>query len=275
MSNISMRYQHALLLLIQISATVVIALQGNPALEYDLGVHYRKDLLGMLTDTAGTDQRAASAMSHSSSTSSTIYPGLKALGGLLTDSVFSVTSSSSVREAADPVTPMSLGSLGITSFASSPKPSTEQIVPTSTTTRSTSYPTIQTALPASTTEDPDAENKTWQIIGISFIAILLIAIAVTSSMFFDRWWKVAQQILCCKGRPDGVEQLVPDWEKQTWEGQNRAELEEYHYNQRAPPVRSDAESRHTKKEFRGSRHPNPATSNTQRYRSFSHPRASL
>lgn len=92
-----MRYQHALLLLIQISATGVIALQGTQALEYDVGVHYRKDLLDMLTDIAGTDQRATSAMSHSSSISSTIYPGLKYLGGLLTDSVFLVTSLVSER----------------------------------------------------------------------------------------------------------------------------------------------------------------------------------
>ncbi|OAX40080.1 hypothetical protein K503DRAFT_864929 [Rhizopogon vinicolor AM-OR11-026] len=235
----SMRCQHAFLLLIQISATVAIALPGIPALEYAVGVHYRKDLLGMLASNVGTDSRATSATSPSSSTPSTMYPGLGDLNRLLTDSVISVTSS---LQEANQVTPTNLG---ITSFPSSPKSSTEHLVPTFTITRSTNYSTTQSAPSASTTEDPDTENKTWKIIGIAFIAILIIAIAVTSNMFFDRWRKVAQQIFCCKGRPDDKEQLIPDWEKQTWEV--KLGPEECDYNQRAiMSVRSDTGG-HTQK----------------------------
>ncbi|OJA19134.1 hypothetical protein AZE42_02140 [Rhizopogon vesiculosus] len=234
-----MRCQHALLLLIQISATVAIALPGIPALEYAVGGHYRKDIPGMLVGTVGTDSRPTSAISPSSSTLSTVYPRLVDLGSkLLMDSVISVTSS--VGEA-NQVTPTKLGT---TSFASSSKSSTEHLVPTSTT-RSMSYSTTQSAPSASTTEDPDTENKTRKIIGIAFIAILIIAIAVTSNMFFDCWWKVAQQIFCCKGRPGDKEHFITDWEKQTWEV--KLGPEECDYNQRAVmSVRSDTGG-HTKK----------------------------
>ncbi|KAG1813365.1 uncharacterized protein BJ212DRAFT_428830 [Suillus subaureus] len=201
-----MRYHHALLL----PGAIAIALPEIPTADYGLSVHFARDLLGMLAGTAGsgTDSPATSDTFPLSSPSSPIHPGLKDLGGLFTDPV--LPTPSSVGKV-DPATPTSLG---VTSSTGSLKPSPEQITPTSTT-KSASYPNTSSA---AMTENASADKKTWKIIGIIFIAILIIAIAISSSMFFDRWWKVAREFLCCKGRRNsGIEQFVPDWEKQTWE----------------------------------------------------------
>ncbi|KAG2155512.1 hypothetical protein DEU56DRAFT_312111 [Suillus clintonianus] len=232
-----MRYQHALLLLIQISIAIAIALPEIPAADYGLSVHSGRDLLGMLAGTAGTDSPATSDTFPLSSPSPPIHPGLKDLGGLLTDPV--LPTASSVGKV-DPATPTSLG---VTSSAGSLKPSPEQIAPASAT-RSASYPAASSA---AMTEDVSADNKTWKIIGIVFITILIIAIAITSSMFFDRWWKVAQEILCCKGRRDsGIEQFVPDWEKQTWEVKLGPEERDYRQRASFMSVRSDTRADHVR-----------------------------
>ncbi|KAG2350733.1 hypothetical protein BDR05DRAFT_954840 [Suillus weaverae] len=190
----------------------------------------------MLAGTAGsgTDSPATSDTFHLSSPSSPIYPGLKDLGGLFTDPVLPTVGK------VDPATPTSLG---VTSSAGYLKPSPEQITPTSTT-RSASYPNASSA---AMTENASADNKTWKIIGIVFIAILIIAIAITSSMFFDRWWKVAQEILCCKGqRESGIEQFVPDWEKPTWEVKLGPEERDYRQRASFMSVRSDTGVNHVK-----------------------------
>lgn len=234
-----MRYQHALLLLIKISGAIAIALPEISTADYGLSVHSGRDLLGMLAGTAGsgTDSPATSDMFPLSSPSSPIHPGLKDLGGLFTDSV--LPTASSVGKV-DPATPTSLG---VTSSAGSLKPSPEQITPTSTT-RSASYPNASSA---AMTEHASADNKTWKIIGIVFIAILIIAIAITSSMFFDRWWKVAQEILCCKGQRDsGIEEFVPDWEKQTWEVKLGPEERDYRQRVSFMSFRSDTGADHVK-----------------------------
>ncbi|KAG1765091.1 hypothetical protein EDD22DRAFT_416065 [Suillus occidentalis] len=234
-----MRYQHALLLLIQISGAIAIALPEISTADYGLGLHSGRDLLGMLAGTAGsgTDSPATSDMFPLSSPSSPIHPGLKDLGGLFTDSV--LPTASSVGKV-DPATPTSLG---VTSSAGPLKPSPEQIIPTSTT-RSASYPNASSA---AVTEHASADNKTWKIIGIVFIAILIIAIAITFSMFFDRWWKVAQEILCCKGQRDsGIEEFVPDWEKQTWEVKLGPEERDYRQRVSFMSFRSDTGADHVK-----------------------------
>ncbi|KAG0700664.1 hypothetical protein DFH29DRAFT_1000908 [Suillus ampliporus] len=190
----------------------------------------------MLAGTAGTDSPATSDTFPLSSPTTPIHPGLKDLGGLLTDPV--LPTASSVGKV-DPATPTILG---ITSSANSLNPSPEKIAPTPTA-RSASYPTAPSS---ATTEDTSADNRTWKIIGIAFIAILIIAIAITSSMFFDRWWKIAQEILCCRSRIDGVEQFVPDWEKQTWEVKIGAEECDYKQRSSFVSVRSDTGADHVK-----------------------------
>ncbi|KAG2368827.1 hypothetical protein BDR07DRAFT_1390223 [Suillus spraguei] len=206
-----MRYLHAL---IQISGAIAIVL---PIVDYGLSMHSARDLLGMLAGTAGSDTDSP-ATSDTLPLSSPIHPGLKDLGNLFTDSV--LPTAFSVGKI-DPATPTSLG---LTSSPGSLKPSPEQISPTSTT-RSASYPNTSSA---AMTENASADNKTWKIVGIVFIAILIIAIVITSSMFFDRWCKVALEIICCKGRRDsGIEQFVPDWEKQTWEVKLGSEKRDY------------------------------------------------
>ncbi|KAG2156571.1 uncharacterized protein EDB93DRAFT_1127353 [Suillus bovinus] len=228
-----MRYQHALLLLFQISGVIAIAL---PTADNGLSVHSGRDLLGILPNTAGsdTDSPTTSDTFHLSSPSSPIHPALKDLGSLFTDPVLPTASSVGKVDTATPT------SLGVTSPAGSLKPSPEQISSTSTT-RLASDPNPSSA---AMSENPSADNKTWKIIGIVFIAILIIAIAITSSMFFDRWCKIAQEILCCKGRRDsGIEQFVPDWEKQTWEV--KLGSKERDYRQRAS-FRSDTGAHHVK-----------------------------
>lgn len=234
-----MRYKHPLLLLIQISGGIAIALPEIATAHYGSSVHSGRDLLGMLAGTAGsgTDSPATSDTFHLSSPSSPIHPALKDLGGLFTDPVLPTASS---LGKVDLVTPTSLG---VTSSAGSLNPSPEQITSTSTT-RPASYPNPSSA---AMSENASADNKTWKIIGIVFIAILIIAIAITSSMFFDRWWKIAQEILCCKGRRDsGIEQFVPDWEKQTWEVNLGSEDRDYRQRASFMSFRSDTGPHHVK-----------------------------
>ncbi|KAF8140533.1 hypothetical protein EV363DRAFT_354530 [Boletus edulis] len=60
-------------------------------------------------------------------------------------------------------------------------------------------------------------SKTWQIIGMTIIAVLFIATSITCAMFFDHFRRFLKDVLCCTSRPLASEEFIPDCEKQSWD----------------------------------------------------------
>lgn len=63
----------------------------------------------------------------------------------------------------------------------------------------------------------------WKVIGVAVIAVSVIGAGILGVVFFDHWWRFLRDLAACggsrsRGGPGG-EELVPDWEKQSWEYQ--------------------------------------------------------
>ncbi|KAI0307950.1 hypothetical protein B0F90DRAFT_95692 [Multifurca ochricompacta] len=82
------------------------------------------------------------------------------------------------------------------------------------TTSSTSYPSS-----SSPVEPPQGHAADWRVIGISVIVISVIGTTILAIMFFDQWWGFLCDV--CGRRKErrkgGREELVPDWERGSWE----------------------------------------------------------
>ncbi|KIJ66221.1 hypothetical protein HYDPIDRAFT_26590 [Hydnomerulius pinastri MD-312] len=183
------------------SAILAVALPGIPTAVYGAGAIYDRDVLDLLGggDTSGQSTPPSSA-GYSPSTHAT-YPGLKGFGGML------------VTQSTESTAPGSAAEGSHTSVATSSVEATNLAADKVTATPGpTALPVITAAAQAS-----DHASKTWQIIGIAIIAVLFIAASITCAMFFDRLWRFAQEVICCKARSVGSEDFVPDWEKQSWE----------------------------------------------------------
>ncbi|KAH7930922.1 hypothetical protein BV22DRAFT_1190699 [Leucogyrophana mollusca] len=169
------------------------------------GAHNR-DLIGLLGGSRASGPPGTGyASGANSSPLTTDFPGIKGLGGLSTSSVGGASTStnkgteSSLLSAANP---------SIATSVAFPKP-----------TPTASLTSIDTSFAVVPTSGSlfYRENKTWKIVGVAIIATMVVAVVVSSVMFFDRLWRFAQEAFCCKGRPDGVEDFVQDWEKGIWE----------------------------------------------------------
>lgn len=64
---------------------------------------------------------------------------------------------------------------------------------------------------------PPGEAAEWRVIGLVVICIGFVATAILSVVFFDSWWGFLRDLTCGKRRREGVEDMVPDWEKRSWE----------------------------------------------------------
>ncbi|KAF5352448.1 hypothetical protein D9756_005907 [Leucocoprinus leucothites] len=67
-----------------------------------------------------------------------------------------------------------------------------------------------------------AEEATqWKVIGIGIITVGLIATVILSIIFFDSWWHFVCDLFCGRwrkrGKNQGQENMVPDWETRDWE----------------------------------------------------------
>ncbi|KAI0964196.1 hypothetical protein AcW1_001071 [Taiwanofungus camphoratus] len=58
---------------------------------------------------------------------------------------------------------------------------------------------------------------TWKIVGIAVIAFSTVALMIMATVFFDHWWRFVRDLVGRKRAKDGVEELIPDWEKASWE----------------------------------------------------------
>ena len=66
---------------------------------------------------------------------------------------------------------------------------------------------------------PPAEGREWKVIGLVIICITFVGTLILSVVFFDSWWNFLRAMLCGRKKREGSEDLVPDWEKRSWEFQ--------------------------------------------------------
>lgn len=102
-----------------------------------------------------------------------------------------------------------------TSAADSQKQETTIASATSTTSASTVSPSSSSA--PSTSSTADAGYKTWKVVGVAVIAVFAIALVTVTVVFFDRWRDFLCDVIMGRKRSHGNEDLVPDWEKGSWE----------------------------------------------------------
>lgn len=82
---------------------------------------------------------------------------------------------------------------------------------------------------------PAGPGPDWRVIGVAVIAVSVIGSAILAVVFFDQWWRFVHDV--CGGRrrkrKEGVEELVPDWEKGSWEYRPEKEDGENPFDERA------------------------------------------
>lgn len=64
---------------------------------------------------------------------------------------------------------------------------------------------------------PPAEATEWKVIGIAIISITFVATVILAVVFFDSWWGFLRDLIFGRRHNGGSENLVPDWEKRSWE----------------------------------------------------------
>jgi len=97
---------------------------------------------------------------------------------------------------------------------------TAQITITSSSTgtsTSTVSPTVSVGFTKEAPKTPPDEATEWKVIGVAVIAIGFVATAILAIAFFDSWWGFLRATVMGKRKGGGVEDMVPDWEKRTWE----------------------------------------------------------
>ncbi|KAI0072228.1 hypothetical protein K474DRAFT_1775618 [Panus rudis PR-1116 ss-1] len=62
-----------------------------------------------------------------------------------------------------------------------------------------------------------SSTREWKIIGVAVIAFTSVAAILLLAVFFDQWTKFIKDILWRRSNRDGKEELVPDWEKASWD----------------------------------------------------------
>lgn len=89
---------------------------------------------------------------------------------------------------------------------------THSLTPTPTTTAITNSIKISQA-----SSMPPAEAAQWKVIGLVVICITFVGTLILSVVFFDSWWGFLRAMVCGRKRDGGAEDLVPDWDKRSWE----------------------------------------------------------
>jgi hypothetical protein len=79
--------------------------------------------------------------------------------------------------------------------------------------------TISILYPPSSTPPARGHTADWHVIGIAVIVISVVGTGILVIVFFDQWWGFLGDV--CgrrkKGQGRGREELVPDWERGSWE----------------------------------------------------------
>ncbi|KAF4573250.1 hypothetical protein AB1N83_001019 [Pleurotus pulmonarius] len=78
-------------------------------------------------------------------------------------------------------------------------------------------PGVPAPTPGSTLTTSNAELAQWKVLGVTVLCIAVVAAIILSVMFFDAWWGFVRDVFLGKRRREAAEELVPDWEKRSWE----------------------------------------------------------
>ncbi|PCH34226.1 hypothetical protein WOLCODRAFT_160705 [Wolfiporia cocos MD-104 SS10] len=117
--------------------------------------------------------------------------------------------------------------------------------PTSTqeSTSSTSSATVSATQAAEDRHSSDSSaagssSSNWKIVGVAVIAFSAVAAILVAAVFFDHWWGFLRDVVWKRREPEGMEEMIPDWEKASWE------VRLGHDRHRYPSFTSGAPSRH-------------------------------
>lgn len=108
-----------------------------------------------------------------------------------------------------------IGKLPNYSLATSTTPTTTPV--TNTTSTSMNTLPVATESPPEAPSMPPAEATEWKVIGLVVICITFVATVILSVVFFDSWWGFLRDMVLGRRNKEGVEDMVPDWEKRSWE----------------------------------------------------------
>ncbi|KIK07256.1 hypothetical protein K443DRAFT_673520 [Laccaria amethystina LaAM-08-1] len=75
---------------------------------------------------------------------------------------------------------------------------------------------VEYIIPEGSTTPPSGAAE-WKVIGISIIAVTFVATVILAIAFFDSWWGFLRDVVCGKRNSVGEENLIPDWEKNSWD----------------------------------------------------------
>lgn len=78
-------------------------------------------------------------------------------------------------------------------------------------------PDVPAPTPGSTLTTSNAELAQWKVLGVTVLCIAVVVAIILSVMFFDTWWGFVRDVFIGKKRREAAEELVPDWEKRSWE----------------------------------------------------------
>ncbi len=93
------------------------------------------------------------------------------------------------------------------------------VVPTSASQNIASSTWYPSSPPVADSDLPQGQPVDWHVIGIAVIAISVVGTMILIIVFFDQWWGFLCDV-CGRRRKrqgGGKEELVPDWERGTWE----------------------------------------------------------
>jgi hypothetical protein len=95
---------------------------------------------------------------------------------------------------------------------------TQTSIRTTSTSPNTILPTTSRPSPAELPQR-NVHADIWRVVGIAVIAVSVVSTTILAVVFFDQWWSFLGDV--CgrrkKGRKSGKEELVPDWERRSWE----------------------------------------------------------
>ena len=150
-----------------------------------------------------------------------------------------------------------------TSTSQLPTPTLEGLTTqTSIRTTSTSSNTILSTLRPSPAELPQrhVHADLWRVVGIAVIAVSVVGTTILAVVFFDQWWSFLGDV-CGRRKKrgkSGKEELVPDWERRSWEFRIEDSLPAYP-SFGSPPTRQTAQGTvsQTQSPRVDMRHPSP------------------
>jgi hypothetical protein len=95
---------------------------------------------------------------------------------------------------------------------------TQTSIRTTSTSPNTIPPTTSRPSPAELPQR-NVHADIWRVVGIAVIAVSVVGTTILAVVFFDQWWSFLGDVCGRRkqGRKSGKEELVPDWERRSWQ----------------------------------------------------------